>query len=253
MSIDTVAAERAALRRRGDGRAARPSASVRMRIGGADEAHACRAPGRRRRRTARWRAPARASIHSSSVLHFATAAGVASNACSHSSAVRAAKRLDQLVEHAVDPLAVGELRRATSGRRSRARRRRRGPTSRHSSRHRSVPLRLTCMPRPSLVVVRVQHRRVAGRGRDAEPAARAVEDRPAVQEQQRLEQRRLDVLAVAGRLALHERGTDAEHREQRGGDARHREGQPDRVVGGEQSLLRTGARVHERLPTRVVA
>ena len=92
-----------------------------------------------------------------------------------------------------------------------------------------------------------------GVAHDAGPVSLAVEDRCRVEEEQPVEQRRLDVLAVAGRLALDQRGAGAEHRQQRGGHAGHREGEPDRVVAGEETLLCAGPGVDERLPSRLVA
>ena len=87
----------------------------------------------------------------------------------------------------------------------------------------------------------------------AGPVSLAMEDRRGVEEEQRIEQRRLDVLAVAGRGALDQRGAGAEDGHQRGRHAGHGEGEPDRIVPGEQSLLCAGPGVHERLPARLVA
>ncbi len=79
-----------------------------------------------------------------------------------------------------------------------------------------------------------------------------VEDRRGVEEEQPVEQRRLDVLSVPGRLALDERRRGAQDGQQRRGDARRREREPDRFVPGEQSLLCSAAGVHQGLPSRIV-
>ena len=88
---------------------AEPRRSARKRIGGPTKSTVPFAASSTGSSNSLSRACSCAS-HSSRVLHFATAAGVSRSCCSHSSAVRCGKAAPELVEHAVGPLAIGELR-----------------------------------------------------------------------------------------------------------------------------------------------
>src|SRR5205807_4833090 len=76
---------------------------------------------------------------------------------------------------------------------------------------------------------------------DAGTGSVPVEDGAGVQEQHRLEQRRLYVLAVPGGLPLDQRRAGTQHREEGRGDTRQWERRPDRTIPRDQTLLRAGA------------
>ena len=146
-----------------------------------------------------------------------------------------AEALDHALQHVPVPLAVGEPREPFRRRVVEA-----------AVVHAQDPAELA----PALRAAEVDHdgaavRRVEdaedrrlGMAHDAGPVPFPMEDRRRVQEQERIEERGLDVLAVAGRGALDQRGAGAEDGHQRRRHAGHREGEPDRIVPGEQSLLR---------------
>ena len=85
------------------------------------------------------------------------------------------------------------------------------------------------------------------------PAPFAMEDGGGVEEEQCIEERGLDVLAVAGRGALDQRGPGTQDGHERRRHAGHGERQPYRIVPGEEALLRTGPGVHQWFPSRLVA
>ncbi len=188
--------------------------------------------------------------HSSSVLHFDVAAGLSRRACSHSSAVRDPNRRVDLVEHPIAPRPIPEIgERGGVGEVEVT-----AAVQPEEVAQLAPPLGAAHVDlhRPTVPgLVDVEHRGV-GADHRVTPSG-TVEDGAAVEEQEGVEQRRLHVLAVAGGLALHQRGADAQHGEQGRTDARHREGEPDRVVAGEQPLLGPRSGVHQRLPAGVVA
>ena len=179
---------------------------------------------------------------------MATAAGWASNATSHSSAVRDAEALNDLFQHGAVPLAVRQFEEALWCR-----------IVETTVVHVEQPTQLA----PALRAAEVDHDgpavggvedaqdRRLGVADDPGSVPLAMEDGGGVEEEQRIEQRRLDVLAVAGRGALDQRGTGAQDGDERGADTGDREGEPDRVVAREQSLLRAAGRARVA-PSRAV-
>ena len=183
-------------------------------------------------------------------MHLATAAGWASSAVFPLVGRLGPEALDHPLQHVPVPLAVGQPGE---------------PLRRRVVEPAVVHAQEAAQLAPALRAAEVDHdgaavggvedpqNRRLGVADNAGPVPLSVEDGGGVEEEQRIEEGRLDVLAVAGRGALDQRGAGAEDRDQRRRDAGHGEGEPHRIVAGEQSLLRAGPGVHERLPARLVA